>query len=261
MTASAPEQPPTRATTRESAIALGGAVIVGIVLGGGVVGGGVRWAATAASPEERASAAVIATLALAVCVTPALPGVGLLRVVRAVLAGGAAAAAAVLVAGGTGAIGAAAVVAGAAGLATGAAGLARSCSDNTSGSVLFGALVPLVLGALVFVADPWIEWRGSGPASPARAALIYRLSPIAAVTSPEGGTGVDWQTRSLLYDGGDQGGRGGLSVIGQFYPARPASPYAWGGAALLVGALLAGVGAWLRTRRGPGCPATLSVGP
>jgi len=208
----------------------------------------VRWAAAASAPEERASAAVIVTLALVACAAPALPGAPPRRMLRAVLVGAAAAAACVLVAGGAGALGAAAVVAGVAALATGAAILARSVSSSAPGSALLGASVPCVLCALVFVADPWIEWRGSGPASPSRAALVYRVSPVAAVTSPEGGTGSDWQTHSLLYDGGDLGGRGGLSVIGQFYPSRPAAPLAWGAAALLVGALLAGIGSrpWAR---------------
>jgi len=110
-----------------------------------------------------------------------------------------------------------------------------------------GAALPALLAAAVFVADPIVEWDGSGPASPSLARRIYAVSPIAAATSPDGGTGVDWQTRRLMYDGH---GAGGLSVIGQFYPARPPSALLWGALALVAGV---GLGA-LGRRRAEGEP-------
>ncbi len=231
------------------------ALLLGFGAGaGGVIGGAVRWIAADAAAAERASAAVLVAFAVAVCVAPIVNGrvpVGVFRgmacVAAAAVTGGVCAGLAVFVAGGidaSGVPGAITLVGGAAALAAGGAALARTSRTLSPGSGLLGALLPLLLAALVFVADPWIEWRGSGPASPAKAAWVYRLSPIAAATSPEGGTGVDWQTRSLLYDGGTEGGSGGLSVIGQYYPSRPAHPIAWGGLALLAGLLFGGAGAW-----------------
>ena len=156
-------------------------------------------------------------------------------------AAGLAAAAAAIAAGGgvSSAAGAGLVVAGVAALAAGAAALALRLGAQPGGAVILGAALPALLAASVFLADPIIEWDGSGHNSPPLAHWIYRTNPIAAATSPAGGTGIDWQTRSLMYDGH---GSGGLSVIGQYYPARPPSAPAWGALALLAGAALAFVG-------------------
>lgn len=217
------------------------------ILAGALLGAAIRLGAAEALPEERGSAAAICAFALAVCLAPAIRGPGLTRSLAALVGGAGMAAAAVLAAGGSGSVGASAVTAGAALLSVGVCASAARWATLAPAAPLVGALGPLALAALAFVADPWIEPRGSGPESPSRAALVYRLSPLAAITSPEGGTGVDWQTRSLLYDGGPEGGGGGLSVIGQFYPSRPAGPLAWGAAAFVLGAVLTGLGSFRTT--------------
>jgi hypothetical protein len=225
------------------------AISAGLALvGGATVGLAVRIAASDALAEERGSAAAVCAFALAVCLAPcAARGGRVERLLCAAASGALAAVAAVLASGGVGLVGAAVVTAGASSLALGVSLVAARWDPLARGAGLVGALVPFALAALVFVADPWIEARGSGPESPARASLVYRLSPIAALTSLDGGTGVDWQTRSLLYDGGPEGGAGGFSVIGQYYPSRPSSPLVWGGLAALAGVLLTGVGSSRRT--------------
>lgn len=219
-------------------------VAAAAIAAGGAVGGAVRWGAAGALPEERASAAVVAVLGLALALGPggaSLRRGGVLVPAAAALAS----AVAILVAGGgISSLGAALVVAGVAALGVGGAAVARRCGASAGGAVLLGAALPAFLTAAVFLADPVIEWDGSRPESPGIARWVYAASPIAAATSPAGGTGVDWQTCRLLYDGH---GAGGLSVIGQFYPTRPPAAAAWGVAALAAGAVLSLVG---RRRQG-----------
>lgn len=96
------------------------------------------------------------------------------------------------------------------------------------------AALALAPAALIFVADPWIDWRGGRPESPERAELVLRVNPVAALTSPQGGLGADFQRMPWMYDGPAEGVPG-LSLVGQYYPAVPPSPWAWGGVALTAG--------------------------
>ncbi len=224
-----------RAAVHAALVAGGAACAAGAALGLTV-----RLVAGGATPAERASAAGVALLGAVACVAPALPRSGPRRAVRAAgLCGLAAAAAWTASAGSVPAPGACLVVAACAALACGAADAAARLGVAPSSRVLVGACAPLVLVAGVFLADPFVEWEGSVPASPARAAALYRANPVAALTSSRGGTGVAWQTRPLLYDGA---GTGGLSVIGRFYAVREPAAGPWSACALAVALLLSCAG-------------------
>ncbi len=213
-------------------------VTCGAALGLGAAAGAVtRVVAASALPAERASAAVVIVLGLAIALAPAVPPRGRAGVLRATGAAALAAIAAPVVAGGDGfAPGAALVVAGVAALAAGAALVARRCGAAPGSAHVLGAALPALLVGAVFIADPFIEWRGPASNGAETSLWVYRANPVAAATSQSGGTGLDWQTRPLMYDGH---GAGGLSVIGQYYPVRPPSAWAWGALALALGTGLA----------------------
>lgn len=124
---------------------------------------------------------------------------------------------------------------------------ARPCGD-ASGAVLGASLPVALLVALPLLADPWIEWDGSSAAAPDRAATVIRLDPMSSVGSAVDGTGWDRQRGRVLYSGASGDGAG-LSVIGQYYPARPTTALRWGGAATALGLLMAGLAAWIGPRQ------------
>ncbi len=211
-----------------------GAAVAGLLVG--VTGGGAaHLLAGGAGVPERASVAVAAAIGLAACAAPLTRGGAVERTLQAATGGALAACCATLVAGSV-TPATAAVGAGVAAIACGVAAVAVRLRIPASGAHLLGTIAPLLLVAGVFLADPFIEWDGSRPSSAGVARAFYVLNPLAAATSPEGGTGVDWQTRGRMYDG--DGGSGGLSRIGQYYPSRPAPPTTWGVTALAVGLLL-----------------------
>lgn len=128
--------------------------------------------------------------------------------------------------------GAAAVVAGAAAAAFGVATFARARGVGAAHAAFVGAAAPAVCAALLFVADPFIEWNGSTTAdAPDRAAAVLSANPIASIGAD---AGVDWQRSTWLYVGPTSGSTG-LSVTGRYYPSRPTSPWAWGLAAAAIG--------------------------
>ncbi len=147
-------------------------------------------------------------------------------------------AAAILVAGGAvGDTGAGLVPAGAAMLALGVAAVLGSRGASAVAATICGAAVPALLAALVFLADPFIEWRGPDASSPRVARIVTSLSPLAAATSPRGGVDVDWLRMPLMYDG-PEGSGAGLSVIGAYYPSRSPPAALWAACAALAGAVL-----------------------
>lgn len=125
----------------------------------------------------------------------------------------------------------------------------RPCADP-SGAVLGATLPVALLVALPLLADPWIEWDGSSAAAPDRAATVIRLDPMSSVGSAEDGTGWDRQRGRVLYSGASGDGAG-LSVIGQYYPARPSSALQWGGVATMLGLLLSSLAGWLGLAASP----------
>ena len=233
------------------------------VLGGAAVGGAVRVVADGPSPGECAAGAMTVVFAVATVLAAAwdLRGRGLAGRLRAMAFTAAvvwaASAAAGLAAGGNaGALGGALVPAAVATLALGCASLLPTLHMDPRTAGFAGAALACVPSALIFVADPFVEW-GSLPGSvspaggipgeptessrrPGRARLVLAASPLAAMTSPEGGVGVDWQRMPMLYDGPVQDVPG-LSVVGQFYASSPPGPFAWGAVVLCVGTALVGL--------------------
>jgi hypothetical protein len=131
------------------------------------------------------------------------------------------------------ALGGAAVVAGAATAACGAASLLRARGLAHGQATFAGAFVVAAAAGLVFVADPFVEWKGAGDGALERARVAMAASPLASIAED---VGLDWQRSTWLYDGPSPGAPG-LSVIGQFYPSRPASPWTWALCAAAAGAL------------------------
>lgn len=111
-------------------------------------------------------------------------------------------------------------------------------------AVLSPVVAVVVLAGLPLVADPWIEWDGSTAASPARAARVVALDPVSSIGSPVDGVAWDRQRGRVLYSGAGGDGQG-LSVIGQYYPARPTSTWLWGAVVGGLGFVLAAFGAAL----------------
>ncbi len=210
---------------------------------GAVAGMALALARPELEGARTSSAAVLLVLAVAPCVAAAAHGRGGTtrreRLVGAawfacgtVLAG----AAALLTAGGSpSALAATLVPAAAALLALGVATAVHALGGRPVHATLAGAgLVAALSGSLLW-ADPFVEWAGAGARSGDVAAAFLDASPITAVTSGRGGTGVDWQRLPLLYD------RGGLSLVGQYYPVeRPVGPFVWAGLAALAGIALVG---------------------
>jgi hypothetical protein len=155
----------------------------------------------------------------------------------AVLTGAAACAAGLSAGGGPGAAGAALVPAACALLAAGLRTAAGALGIRAGTASFAGAGLALAPAALLFVADPWIDWRGGTSESPVRAARVLAANPLAAMTAPSVGLGVDFQRMPLLYDGPSPGVPG-LSLVGQYYPSVPPSPLAWAAVAGAVGAVL-----------------------
>ena len=118
-------------------------------------------------------------------------------------------------------------------LAAGAARATQRLAGAASATVI-GALVPAALTAALFVADPFIEWRGSTGGATGRAHAVFRVNPLAALSD---GTGAPWLTRPLVYDGPDPTSAG-LSAVGQYYPTSPPGALPWSAAVALVGVLL-----------------------
>jgi hypothetical protein len=213
--------------------------------GGAAVGVPVRLLADGPTPAERAAAAMTVVLAAAV-----VGGAGAARgetsragrlasTARvASLAWIAASAAGAAAGGGAGALGGAVVVAACAALACGLRAVLDRRSARPAAAEFAAAGLALAPVALLFVADPWIDWRGGSPESPARAGAVLAANPLAAMTSHRGGLGVDFQRMPMLYDG-PAPGVPGLSLAGQYYPSVPPSPFAWGGLVLGIGAALA----------------------
>jgi hypothetical protein len=214
------------------------------VLGGAAVGVSVRLAAGGPSPPEKAAAAMTVVLAAAVVAAASIElqesGWAARIGAWAKCAGFtwlASAAAGLAAGGGAGALGAALVPAGAAALALGIGAALRACGCAAGPAAFGGTALACVPAALLFVADPWIDWRGGTPESPERARIALAAQPLAAMTSGEGGLGVDFQRMPWLYDG-PAPGVPGLSLVGQYYPAIPPSPVSWGGTTLATGAAL-----------------------
>ena len=154
---------------------------------------------------------------------------------------GAAVAAGLTAGAGAEALTAALVPAGIAALAAGVAGVLRRTGVSVGTAPWLATAVVCLPSALIFVADPWIDWRGGTLESPERARTVLRASPLAAMTSADRGLGVDWQRMPMLYDG-PAPGVPGLSLVGQFYPARPPAPWGWGLGSLAAGAALVALG-------------------
>jgi len=156
----------------------------------GAVAGAVSRSGGTESPSVRATVALFASFGISSCLAAAANGPsGSVRgrAVRGGIVGGLAFASAWIaaaIAGEPSAAGACAVVAGAAVLSCGAASLVRSLGANRAHATFAGAAVPCALAALVFVADPFVEWHGSQTAeAPARAATVVGVSPLAASSS------------------------------------------------------------------------------
>jgi len=225
--------------------ALGAAAAAGTVLGLAA-----RFVVAAGAP--RAAAALFAALGVAVC---AGAGAGSASSSNALRRGVLTAAAALAgawccaaVAGAPGLVGAAAVVAGAAAASFGAALLVRAFGAGEGHAAFAGAAPVAVLAAAVFAADPFVEWNAGGPGSLDRAYAVIVVNPLASIAAD---AGVDWQRTRWMYDG-PAPGTPGLSVIGQYYPSRPASPWAWAAAAAAAGFAATATGAGLLARRALG---------
>ncbi len=229
---------------RAALVAVVSRVLVGGALVGSAVGLGVRGLVAEALPAERAAAVLTIWLVVAsvaggamgarhVSRRPTLRTMGLLAAGTLV---GAALCSLIARAGAAG-LGAALVPCACGVLAVLVARTARLFGLDSAEAVLPAAALPLVLIGALFVADPWIEWHGSTPASPVRARRVLLASPLAAVTSVRGGAGVDWLASKMMYDGPERGGEG-LSVIGQYYPSPPPSPFAFSACLLGLGGIL-----------------------
>jgi hypothetical protein len=206
------------------------------ILAGAGVGAATRL--TDASPAHRAVLALLVCLGLASCLAVIADAGGASVAARwrhgaliaaaafaSAWAGAAAAGVASLVGGGI-------AVAGAAVLACGSATLLAVLGRSRGRARFAAAALPLACGAIVFVADPLIEWRGaSTEEAPARAAAVVAVSPIASIAAD---AGVDWQRGRWMYDG-PRPGAGSLSVIGPYYPSRPTPAWLWGAAAAALG--------------------------
>lgn len=211
---------------------------------GAAVGLAVRGLADDPSPPECAAAAMTVVLAAAVAgaaCTGTRDGECAARLAIAariaVLAWGSSAAAGIAAGGGAGAPEGAVVAAAAAVLAFGLRAILGTLRASVPAASFSAAALALAPAALLFVADPWIDWRGGSPASPGRARIVLTANPLAAMTSPSGGLCVDFQRMPMLYDGPSPGVPG-LSLIGQYYPAIPPSPFGWGAPVLGIGAAL-----------------------
>ncbi len=208
------------------------------VVGGAAIGALTRLADVA--PPLRAAAAVTAVLGAATCVaaavgasSPGWRGAGR----AAGLAAGAALAAGVVA--GEFSVGAALVVGGVAALAAGLGGLLRRCGPAPGVAAFAAALLASAPTALLFVADPFIEWTGGKAGSEARAQAVVAVNPVGAICGGPQGVGVDWLRQPILYDGPATGVHG-LSVIGQYYGgATPAGAFVYAAAAAGIGFLLA----------------------
>jgi len=207
------------------------AVLVGAALG-------VAARFVAPGDARRGMIALVAAFGVAVCAASAWSAggdaiatrcrSGAFVVASAFVAAWAAAAAA----GNASLVGAALVVAGAAAAACGAAAFARARGVGAAHAAFVGAAAPAACAALLFVADPFIEWNGSTTAdAPDRAAAVLSANPIASIGAA---AGVDWQRSKWLYVGPTSGSTG-LSVTGRYYPSRPTAPWAWGLAAAAIG--------------------------
>jgi hypothetical protein len=203
----------------------------------GALSGAVSRTGGAASPV-RATAALFTAFGLATCLAAAANGPSSSLRGRVVVSGLVAAlafAAAWIVAAIAGEpllFGACAVVAGAAVLAGGVASIVRARGASRVHATFAGAALPAALAGVVFVADPFVEWRGSETAeAPARSAAVIGASPLAAIA---GDAGCDWQRSAWMYDGPARG-TPGLSAVGRYYWSRPASPWAWALAAAAAG--------------------------
>jgi hypothetical protein len=189
---------------------------------------------------NRAAAALTCALAVATCVGAgrgaASPG---LRIVAETWAIASVAAFAAARAAGVAAPGGALVVGGMAAVAAGVAGLMRGRAADAAPAAFGGALIATLPAALLFVADPVIEWSGGTAASAGRAQSVLAVNPVGALTATPGGAGVDWLRQPILYDGPGTG-TPGLSVIGQYYGgATPTGAFPFAAAAAGIGFLLA----------------------
>lgn len=236
---------PTGGRARAAALAAAAAVAAG------AAGALTRLVAPDRSGAERAAGVLVVVLAAApACAAAWFPDAGsraerTLRAAGCAVAVWAAGASAGLGAGG-GAVGAACVPAAAALLACGIATVLAAVRVDRGAAAFAAAAIVAAPSAWIFVADPWIEWRGSDAAtSPSRAQTVVAANPVASITSFDGGTGVDWLRLRLLYDGPGPG-EGGLSRIGQYYAARETAPGVWAGSAGFLGLLLVGAPRRLR---------------
>ena len=144
-------------------------------------------------------------------------------------------------------LGGALVVAAMSLIAFGFAAVLTRCRVSSSRAAFCGAALALLPTALLFVADPWIEWGGPSLVSPERAQAVLTVNPVAALCSGTGGAGVDWLRLPILYDG-PATGVSGLSVIGQYYQgATPTPSLVFGACAAGIGFLLAFLGGWRAT--------------
>lgn len=212
------------------------------------VGVAVRVAASGPSAPELASAATTVILAAAIPLAARAGAAdrsmsaGLATAARIAILAWCAAATAGLTAGGVagGPLGAGLVVAAVAVLAFGLTSVLRRVGMPDAHSMFVGAGLACVPMALIFVADPWIEWERSSPSAPSRAALVLAANPLAAMTSSSGGLGVDFQRMPWLYDGPDAGVPG-LSLVGQYYPSVPPAAVPWSLAVLAAAGVLVAI--------------------
>jgi hypothetical protein len=209
---------------------------------------------SSSDPIHRSAAAIVLTLLLTPCAAVALDELDRAlwqRLVRPILMGAVAGVGALLVAGGSLSGLASVLVPGATCvLAVGVAAALARLRWASSSAVFAGASLPFLLGASLFAANPLVEWRAEDGATQSRAGTALQINPIAAALSLDGGVGLDWQRTRWLYDGADDSGRG-LSVVGQFYPARGPSPWNWSSWAGLIGAALILVGPRSSNSSGP----------
>jgi hypothetical protein len=137
-------------------------------------------------------------------------------------------------------------------LAHGGASLARRARAGPGAATLIGVALPALLAAGIFVADPFVEWRGGDASSPGTAQTVITASPLAAATAA-GGLDVKWLQLELMYSGPPPGARG-LSVIGQYYPTHAPSPLAWSAVMGGLGLALAYAAGVRRRAQKPAAP-------
>lgn len=205
-----------------------------------------------APPSARAAAALFSEFGLMACAAAAMGAAAPASVARGGLAFGAAfvgSFAAASVAGEPAVVGACAAVAGASALAFGVAAAFRSGGAGAGHAAFAGAALPAALAAIVFVADPFVEWQVTD-AAPGRAAAVIAVNPLTSIAAD---AGVDWQRTKWMYDG-PAPGSSGLSVIGQYYPSRTTSPWLWATVAVAAGFAAMATGAGLRRRGALGSP-------